>query len=117
LDGQLYGLKPLKLDYAAGRYIAAYAGLFGGTNKINRDEGNDLSRSNYSNGYALYAYDLTPDLGEDDHLNLMRQGSVRLDLKFGEALAHTMTAVAYAEFDNVIEIHRNRNIVFDFNNR
>jgi hypothetical protein len=116
LDGQLYGLKPLKLDYAAGRYIAAYAGLFGGTNKINRDEGNDISRSDYSNGYALYAYDLTPDLGEDDHLNLMRQGSVRLDLKFGEALAHTVTAVAYAEFDNVIEIDRNRNIVFDFNN-
>jgi hypothetical protein len=29
LEGQLYGLKPLKLDFAAGRYVAAYAGLFG----------------------------------------------------------------------------------------
>jgi hypothetical protein len=26
LDGQLHGLKPLKLDFAAGRFIAAYAG-------------------------------------------------------------------------------------------
>jgi hypothetical protein len=66
LDGQLHGLKPLKLDYAAGRYIAAYAGLFSGTNKINRDEGNDISRSDYANGYALYAYDLTPDLAENE---------------------------------------------------
>jgi hypothetical protein len=116
LDGQLYGLKPLKLDFAAGRFIAAYAGLFGGTNKINRDEGNDISRSDYSNGYALYAYDLTPDLAEDNHVNLTRQGTVRLDLKFGAALAQTVTVITYAEFENVIEIDRNRNIVFDFTN-
>jgi hypothetical protein len=116
LDGQLYGLKPLKLDFAAGRYVAAYAGLFGGTNKINRDEGNGLSRTDFSNGYALYAYDLTPDLGEDDHVNLTRQGTVRLNLKFGVALAQTVTVVAYAEFENLIEIDRNRNVVFDFSN-
>jgi hypothetical protein len=116
LDGQLHGLKPLKLDFAAGRFIAAYAGLFGGTNKINRDEGNDISRSDYANGYALYAYDLTPDLAEDDHVNLTRQGTVRLDLKFGTALAQTVTVIAYAEFENLIEIDRNRNIVFDFTN-
>jgi hypothetical protein len=116
LDGQLYGLKPLKLDFAAGRYVAAYAGLFGGTNKINRDEGNGLSRTDFSNGYALYAYDLTPDLGEDDHVNLTRQGTVRLNLKFGAALAQTVTVVAYAEFENLIEIDRNRNVVFDFSN-
>ena len=116
MDGQLHGLKPLKLDYAAGRYVAAYAGLFGGTNKINRDEGNDISRFDFANGYALYAYDLTPDLGENDHVNLTRQGTVRLDLKFGAALTHTVTVVAYGEFENVIEIDRNRNIVFDFAN-
>ena len=116
LDGQLHGLKPLKLDYDAGRYIAAYAGLFGGTNKINRDEGNDISRYDFANGYALYAYDLSPDLGENDHVNLTRQGTVRLDLKFGVALGHTVTVVAYGEFENLIEIDRNRNIVFDFAN-
>ena len=43
LDGQLYGLTPMKLDFAAGQYIAAYVGLFGGTNEINRDEGNSVS--------------------------------------------------------------------------
>ena len=44
----------------------------------------------------------------------MRQGSVRLVLKFGAALQQTVTVVAYAEFENVIEIDRNRNVVFDF---
>jgi hypothetical protein len=63
LDGQLYGLKPLKLDFAAGCYVMAYAELFGGTNNMNGDEGNDISRTEFFNDYGLYAYDLTPDLG------------------------------------------------------
>jgi len=51
---------------------------------------------------------------EDDHFSLLRQGSVRLALKFAQALPQTVTVVAYAEFENVIEIDRDRNVVFDF---
>jgi hypothetical protein len=94
------------------RYAAAYAGWFDGTNKINSDEGNNIDRSDHAGGYALYAYDLTPDLAENDQVNLSQQGTVRLNLKFGAA--HTITVVAYAEFENMIEIDRNRNILFDF---
>ena len=116
LDGQLYGIKPLKLDYRRNRYAAAFVSLFSGTGKDNRDEGNDISRSDFANGYALYAFDLTPDLSEADHFNLSRQGTVRIDMKFASALENTITVVAYAEFENLIEIDRNRNVVFDFNN-
>jgi len=44
----------------------------------------------------------------------VRQGSVRLALKFSQALETTVTVIAYVEFENVIEIDRNRNVVFDF---
>jgi hypothetical protein len=69
LDGQRHGLKPLKLkfEFGSGRYVVAYASLFGGTNKINGDDDNDVSRSDYGNEYALFAYDLTPDLAELSH--------------------------------------------------
>ena len=66
---------------------------------------------NFSGGYALYAFDLTSDLGEDDHFSLAKQGSVRLVLNFGEALVNPVTVIAYAEFQNVIEIDRNRNVI------
>ena len=39
---------------------------------------------------------------------------MRLALKFAQALPQTVTVVAYAEFENVIEIDRDRNVVFDF---
>ena len=53
-------------------------------------------------------------MAENDHFNQSRDGSVRLMLKFAEALPHTISVVAYAEYENVIEIDRNRNVIFDF---
>lgn len=35
-------------------------------------------------------------------------------MKFGAALDRAITVVAYAEFENIIEIDRARNILFDF---
>ena len=111
---QQYALKPIQPDYERGQYIRAYNSLFAGTGKIYKDEGLDITREDYANGYALYAFDLTADLGEDDHFSLLRQGSVRLGLKFSAALQTTVTVVAYAEFENVIEVDRDRNVIFDF---
>jgi len=114
-DGQQqYGIKPLETNYANQLYVRAYNTLFSGTGKVFRDEGNALDRTAFSRGYALYAFDLTPDLGEDDHFNLTKQGSVRLVLKFRDALPENVTVIAYAEFQNVIEIDRNRNVIYDF---
>jgi len=91
-------------DYANHLYVRAYNTLFSGTGKVFNDQGNALDRTDFSRGYALYAFDLTPDLGEDDHFNLTKQGSVRLVLKFREALAENVTVIAYA----VSERDRNR---------
>jgi hypothetical protein len=70
----------------------------------------------FANGYALYAFDLTPDLSEDNHFNLAREGTVRIDMKFANALPNWVAVVAYAEFEKIIEIYRNRNVILDFNN-
>jgi hypothetical protein len=116
LDGQQQYIKPIETNYGANQYITAYMSLFSGTGKQQRDEGNDLERSDYAGGYALYAFDLTPDLAEEGHFNLTREGSVRLEVKFSMALEATINVIAYAEFENVIEIDRNKDIVFDYSN-
>lgn len=65
-------------------------------------------------GYALYAFDLTADLDEDDHFNLVKHESVRLAFKFSQLLQHTVSVVAYAEFDNLLAINRDKNLLLDF---
>jgi len=44
-----------------------------------------FTREEYSNGYCLYAFDLTADLTEDDYFNLVKQGSVRLSMQFAHS--------------------------------
>jgi len=113
LDGQQqHAVRPIQPNIAEGQYIRAYNTIFAGTGKLGADEGIFIDREDYRNGYALYAFDLSSDLGEDDHFSLVRQGSVRLALKFRQPLNATVTVIAYAEFENVIEIDRNRNVVF-----
>ena len=116
LDGQHQSLEPIEPNFATNKYILAYSTLFSGTGKLQKDEGIDITRTDYSNGYALYAFDLTPDLAEGGHLNLLRQGNVRLELKFGAVLAETTNVIVYAEFENIIEIDKQRNIIFDYKN-
>ena len=73
-DGQQqHGIKPLALDFANQLFVRGFNTLFSGTEKLFRDEGNSLARGYFNNGYALYVFDLTPDLGEDDHFNLSKQ--------------------------------------------
>jgi len=45
---------------------------------------------------------------------LVKHGNVPLALKFADALAETVTVIAFAEFDNVIELDRDRNVLVDF---
>ena len=111
---QQYGMKPLTTDFTNNLYVRGFNTLFSGIGKLFKDEGNAISRESFASGYALYAFDLTPDLGEDDHFSLTRQGSVRLVLKFGTALAEPVSVIAYAEFQNMIEIDRHRNVIYDF---
>jgi hypothetical protein len=75
LDGQQHGIKPISMNFAKGQNVSAFRGLFSGTGKANRDEGNGTDRSDFANGYVLYASDLTPDLCDKDHFNSARQGS------------------------------------------
>lgn len=71
--------------------MRTYNILFSGTSKHNTDEGIDISRSDYNNGYALtlYAFDLTSDLSNDDDFNLVWHKSVRLALRFSTLLPTT----------------------------
>ena len=106
LDGNTQPIRPLKPNYASRQYIQA--------GKENRDDGNYFTREDCPKSYALYASDLSPDLAEKGHFNLAKQGTVRVELKFDAALPNTVTVVAYEEFENVIEIDRNSNVIYDF---
>ena len=117
VDGVQVPFKPIKTTYGDTpglNSIRAYQTLFSGTDKMYKDSGNYISREDYDRGYALYAFDLSPDLSSGQHFNLKRQGNLRLEMHFDKLLSEGMNIVVYAEFDNILEIDRARNVLFDY---
>ncbi|XP_035696847.1 uncharacterized protein F54H12.2-like [Branchiostoma floridae] len=118
VNGQEVPHKALTPNFAEGQFVRSYMNLFGTTGKQGQDSGNLIARSDYDKGFTVWCYDLSPDLCGlgGDHFNIIRQGNLRLELHFAQALDQTVVAVVLAEFDNLLEIDRQRNISFDYSN-
>ena len=71
-----------KIDTTAGKddqldFDEAYNTLFSGTGKIYSNAGLDITRDDYPGGYALYAFDLTPDMCKSSlYFNTVQRGSL-----------------------------------------
>jgi len=96
-DGQnVQNIKPPEMNYTGTQWIHAYNSLYSGTGRLFHDEGLAIERTEYSFGYALYAFDLSPYLTDDEKFELLHTGSVRLQLKFLQQLENPITIIIYA---------------------
>ncbi|XP_071481139.1 uncharacterized protein F54H12.2-like [Diadema antillarum] len=117
IDGETVPMRPLRPSFAAGAgqsYIHAYNSLFMGTNRLFVDKGININREEYCEGYTLFAFDLTPDLSDGCHLNLIKQGNLRLELQFDVAIPNTVNCIVYSEGQGLIQIDKSRNIIYDY---
>ena len=117
INGEEVPLKAFQLSYAAAtpRYIEAYNTLFSGTGKMFYDTGNEISRQDYTSGYSIYAFDLTPDMcGSSDHFNMSQRGNLTVDIKFSTAPTAALSLVCYGDFENTIHIDAERNVIYDY---
>ena len=88
--------------------------MYTALNKFDQDEGNQISRDDYAQGYTLFAFNLTPDLDSDDHFTPVRSGPLQLEVHFAKALPNTINMIILAEFENTIEVNKSQNILFDY---
>ena len=117
-DGVQIPAKPLQADFANDRFIQSYLRLFSQTGQYYRDTGNDISREQYKNGCALnqkQTFDLTPQMDSREvGFELIKHGNIRIEIHFANATARTLTVLVFAEYDNLLEIDRDRNVAFDY---
>lgn len=109
---QLVSHNPLRPNVRKNHYIRIDKILF--TNADNKDL--YLSRSEFSQGYSLFCFDLSPDLCDSADLNLSRHSNLRLEIKFATPLDEAISVLVYAEFENLLVINKARNIFYDFGN-
>ncbi|RLU21738.1 hypothetical protein DMN91_006114 [Ooceraea biroi] len=118
VDGVQIPSRPLQPSFSKDEplCVEAFHSLFSGTSIHFLNEGNSISREDYAEGFTLFAFDLTSDLSANcaGHWNLVKHGSLRLEVRFEKPLAATVNCIVYAEFDNVLEIDSSRQIIVDF---
>ena len=116
LDGQQVPWAPLQPSFSGSSYIRAFYTHFTGGDGISSDTGNTIGREQFVNGHALYCFDLTPDLSSScgHHFNVTKSGNLRLELAFEVALPITGNVLVYSEFDNVIEIDKDRKVTRNY---
>ena len=115
VNGEEVPFKSLKLNFDDKLIVTAYNTLFSGTGKLHGNSGSIMKREDYSEKYTIIVADLTSfEIG--DNFNLKAEGTLSIDLVFKSPLAATINVLVYAEYDNVIEIDSNRNVIKDWSN-
>ena len=105
---------PVQPDYANKRYARSFYSLFSELRLANKNEGNALTLEDFEGGNAFYTFDLSPSVLDGNQIELIKTGSVRLELKFGKALAGPTHVLVYGETDSLIEITKGREVVTDY---
>ncbi|XP_054757242.2 uncharacterized protein F54H12.2-like [Lytechinus pictus] len=117
VDGKLVPSKPFQPDFEGGtgkEYLREYYTLFSELNKLEMQPELYISRDDYGRGFTMFAFDLTPTGNSEGSFNLRKNGNLRLDIHFKEPLPRTINIIVIGTFENVVEIDRARNILYDF---
>ena len=114
VNGNQVPRTPVQPDYANKRYARSFYSLFSELGLANKNEGNALTLEDFEGGNAFYTFDLSPSVLDGNQIELIKTGSVRLELKFGKALAGPTHVLVYGETDSLIEITKGREVVTDY---
>lgn len=85
-----------------------------GTGKTSGCKTKEINGEDFAVGYVFHAFDVTADLSESvGDFIIDRQINICVDMKFSRALENTVDVITFAEFENILEIDRSRNVAFD----
>ena len=114
IDGRHVPAKPLTPDFTNDLYVRSFYNQCMGVGHHQDNKGSFLEYRDFKKGYGLFVYDLTPSTLDGNQVELVKSGSLRIELKFKEALEKPIHVIVYGEADSVLEIDKSRQILTDF---
>ena len=114
VNGESLPGQPIKVDFENNLYMDGYRSLFLACGKLNANEGIDISRDEYKDGYTLFGFDLSPSICNGGHSEPLKQGTLKIELEFQKALPSTISVIVYAEFENIVTVDKFRNVIKNY---
>ncbi len=114
VNGEMFPNRPYQPDYTHHKYIREYMSLCQGMGVLNSNRSVSIPRSDFTDGYTIYVFDLTGEASSGPNKIASKSGSIRIELKFSAATPATINILLYAEFDSFIEIDKYRSVIAPF---
>ena len=110
---------PKTPNFKKSQYAHEYWDLFKVTNQSHIDTCITIRKEDFPKGFNIFSFRLVPDIvtGGSKALgffNPIKTGSIRLHLRFDEPLTSTITALIYMDFDTILELTKERSVLYDF---
>ncbi len=102
LNGTRIPQDPLEPNFGQGLVHRAFNSLYMNTGKYRSQNGNCIDGEAFKGGYAIFAFDLTPDLCNRYHLHSGYDGTLELEMGWENQLPHGVTVLVYAASDQVV---------------
>ncbi|XP_069063704.1 uncharacterized protein F54H12.2-like [Pleurodeles waltl] len=112
--GAVIPAKPFTPSFGTSSFVREYLGLVRIMRKHLQDSGVVVSREGYGAGYTLFEFDLTPDMEDDDHYNLIKNGNLKAEIRFTQVLATNVNMVVFSVFNSVIQVNHARQLMLDY---
>jgi hypothetical protein len=107
--------RPLEPNFTDNQYLRSYLTLYKGLGKVGQDWAPDITLEEYKSGYTLWCVDFTKDQeAQTDKFHLNQTGNLIVKVQFAANVATTLDCVAYAVFDNMLEINKQREVSIDY---
>ena len=117
LDGLQYPSKAFTPDFTNNLYQREMYSLFEAIDMLDMDSTFYINRENYSKGNTIFGFNFAPDLssgcGTVGHVNAIKYGSMRMNIRFSRILDQPITALVFCEFDKIMEIDKNRRAILE----
>ena len=107
--------EPRKVEFDEGEYITAYHALYIGTDIKCLDHGNNISRSDFPDGYSIFTFNLAADSEMHAHLNLLKTCILQLAIQFSKVVNKTTQLLVFGGSQSVIEFDRYQTVFSDIN--
>jgi len=119
LNGIQYPEKAYTPDFENKLYVREFLSLFEATNQDRLDSCINIDRENFIKGNNIFAFNFSSDLSSGccatGHVNPIKHGAVRLQVRFKRPLPNPITILVYFEYDTLLEINHERNPIYEFN--
>ena len=118
INGEQFPRKAYTPDFDNDKYMREFIELFRVSEQLDNDARMVVNRDNYKAGYSMFAFNLSPDLSQGynsaGYVNVPKEGVLRFEIHFSQALDTIVNALIYCEFDNLLSIGQDRNAFTDY---